>query len=293
MEQTIELRKQRDFGQIINDSFTFLKQNFKPLFRTLFIICGFLILIGIISSIFYYYNIGSSFNININSPEARSKPLMVIITAFLTAFTVLLAQAFIQLTTICYISVYLQKTGKTPSLAEVWGYFKYFLLRALGSSIVTITLFFIGCIFCLIPGIYLLPIFSLIIPIIVIENTSFGYAFSASFRLIKNNWWLVFGVIFVMGFMVWIAHVIVDIPLTFITLGDKFLPVLNGIKLPIVIVSSIIKNVLSFAYVIPTIAIALCYFSLSEEKDSTGLMDRIDKLGKAEDNQPQFPAEEF
>lgn len=293
MEQTIELRKQRDFGQIINDSFTFLKQNFKPLFRVLFVICGFLILLGIISSIFYYYNLGSSFNVSANTYDAQSKPYMIILTALLTAFTVLLAQAFIQLTTICYISVYLQKTSKTPSLAEVWGYFKYFILRALGSSIITIILFMIGCMFCLIPGIYVLPIFALIIPIIVIENASFGYAFSASFRLIKNNWWLVFGVIFVMGFIVWIANTIVSIPLTLVSVGDKFLPFLKGVKLPVVIISSIIKNVLSFAYVLPTIAIALCYFSLSEEKDSTGLMDRIDRLGKAEDNQPQFPAEEF
>jgi hypothetical protein len=36
----IEFKKRRDFGQVINDTFTFMRQNFKPLIKTYFTFCG-------------------------------------------------------------------------------------------------------------------------------------------------------------------------------------------------------------------------------------------------------------
>jgi hypothetical protein len=291
MKQPIELRKLRDFGQIINDSFTFLKENFKPLFKSLFIICGFFILVGIVSTVFTYMNISTVFNLNINS-YAQSKPLEYFISAFVSAFILLITQAFIYLVTLCYISVYLQKNNATPTLEEVWGYFRYYFFRVLGSTILIYFILIIGFMLCIIPGIYLAPVSYLIIPIIVIENSSFGYAFNKSFRLIKNNWWLVFGVIFIMSLIVGVASSIVSLPITIITLGDRFLS-LKGFKLPLLIVFSVLRNILLLAYVLPAIAVCLCYFNLAEEKDGTGLLDRIGKLGKSNDDQTTLPAEEF
>jgi hypothetical protein len=149
-----------------------------------------------------------------------------------------------------------------------------------------------GFVFCIIPAIYLGTVFHLIIPIIVIENSSFGYTFSKSFRLIKNNWWLVFGVIFIMSLIVGVSAYIASIPLTIISVGNKFLS-LSNFKLPLILIFSVLHNVLSLAYVLPAIAVCLCYFNLAEEKDGTGLLDRIGKLGTANDDQTNLPAEEF
>lgn len=226
MKQPIELRRLRDFGQIINDSFTFLKENFKPLFRSLLIICGFFILISFISMVFAYLNVTNIFTTNFNfdtkSYDSTYKPLSIFISAFISAFIVVFTQAFIILVTMCYISVYLQKGNTTPNLAETWGYFRYYFWRVLGSGILIFLLLMIGTMICLIPGIYMFPILYLIIPIIVIENCSFGYAFNKSFRLIKNNWWLVFGVIFIMLLIVGIAGFIVSIPISLFAKGGAF-----------------------------------------------------------------------
>jgi hypothetical protein len=292
MKQPIELRRLRDFGQIVNDSFTFLKENFKPLFKALFVICGFFILIGIISTVFTYMNMSSMFNMDMNSYDAQSKPLEYFVGAMVSAFVLLLTQAFIYLVTLCYISVYLQKNNTTPTLAEVWGYFRYYFFRVLGSSILIYFIIIIGFIFCIIPGIYLGTVCALIIPIIVIENSSFGYAFNKSFRIIKNNWWLVFGVIFVMSLIVGVAGSIAGVPISIITVGDKFLS-LKGFKLPLLIIFSVLRNILLLAYVLPAIAVCLCYFNLAEEKEGTGLLGRIEKLGKSNDDQSTLPAEEF
>ncbi|MFI5139851.1 MAG: hypothetical protein ACHQIM_18660 [Sphingobacteriales bacterium] len=292
MKQSIELRKLRDFGQIINDSFTFLKENFKPLFKSLFIICGFFIVIGIISTVFTYMNFSTVFKFDMNSYDAQTQPMTYFISFFVMGLVAVLAQAFIHLVTLCYISVYLQKNNTTPTLAEVWGYFRFYFFRVLGSGILIFFLIAVGFVLCIIPGIYMMVVCYLIIPTIVIENSSFSYAFNKSFRLIKNNWWLVFGVVFIMSLIVGIASSIVSMPITLVTLGDKFLP-LKGLKLPLIIISSVLKNILLLAYVLPAIAVCLCYFNLAEEKDGTGLLDRIEKIGKDNDEQSTLPAEEF
>jgi hypothetical protein len=292
MKQPIELRRLRDFGQIINDSFTFLKENFKPLFKALLIICGFFIVVGSVSSVFTYMNMTTVFNFDVNSYDAAAKPLSFIINALVNALILILTQAFIHLVTLCYISVYLQKNNTTPTLPEVWGYFKYYFLRVLGSGLLLFFLLIIGILFCIFPGVYLMPITYLVIPVIVIENSSFRYAFTKSFRLIKNNWWLVFGVIFIMSLIVSIASSIVSIPITIITMGGKFLS-LKSFTLPLIIIFSVLRNVLMLAYVLPAIAVCLCYFNLTEEKDGTGLLDRIEKLGKSNDDQSTLPAEEY
>jgi hypothetical protein len=291
MKQPIELRKVRDFGQTINDSFTFFKENLKPLLKALFVICGFFIVIGCISTASTYLNMSSFYGMDSNRFDS-AKPMAYIINVLINAFIVLLTQAFIHLTTLCYISVYLEKNNTTPTLPEVWGYFRYYFFRVLGSSIVIFLLLMTGFVFCVIPGIYLMPIVYLIIPIIVIENSSFGYAFNKSFRIIKENWWMVFGVIFIMSLIISISGSIASIPLTVIGMGGKFLS-LKSFQLPLIIIFSILHNMIMLAYALPAIAICMCYFSLSEQKDGTGLLGRIDRIGKDNDDAPPLPSEEY
>jgi hypothetical protein len=292
MKQPIELRRLRDFGQIITDSFTFLKENFKPLFIALLITCGFFIILGTISSVFAYMKMTSVFTFDLNSYNAQAYSVSYILSIIINAFILILTQAFIHLITICYISVYIQKNNTQPTLAEVWGYFKFYFFRVFGSGILLIILSAIGFMLCIIPGIYLMPIFYLIIPIIVIENTSFGYAFNKSFRLIKDNWWLVFGVIFITSLIVSIAASFVSIPISVITVGSKFLS-LKSYTLPLLIIFSTLRNILNLAYALPAIAICLCYFNLAEQKEGTGLLDRIEKLGKNNDDNSSLPAEQY
>lgn len=291
-QQPIELRRIRDFGQVISDTFAFLKENLKPLLKVLIIICGFFILIGIISTVFTYMNITSVFNFEPNTYDFETKQYSYLLNVFITVFILALSQGFIFLTTLCYISVYLQKNNQTPTLPEVWGYFKFYFFRVLLSGILISILLMVGTMFCLIPGIWLFPILYLIIPIIIMENTSFSYAFNKSFRLIKENWWFVFGVIFVLFIIVWVINSCVGIPLSLFTTGSKFFT-LKSFKLPVIIVLSVLRNILLISYVLPAIGLSLCYFTLAEQKDGTGLLDRIEKLGKDDENNAPLPAEEY
>src|SRR5688500_1783125 len=58
-EQKIQLRKLRDFGENFNDTFLFLRQNFKPLLRSFFAISS-IVMVGL--AIFYGINQSRSFS---------------------------------------------------------------------------------------------------------------------------------------------------------------------------------------------------------------------------------------
>jgi hypothetical protein len=293
MNQPIELRKSRDFGQVINDSFTFFKENFKPLITALLIISGLFLVAETVANVASSLSMIDMYSSNTdNSQLFESHGISYIITSLINSLLVVLLQSFIHLTTLCYISVYLQKGNKQPTFAEVWGYFKYYFLRAIGSGFLLLILACVAFVAFIIPFIYLMPVFYLIIPIMIIENASFKYAYNKSFRLIKENWWFVFGVIFVMGLIVGMAAGIVSLPITIITAGSKFFS-LKSFNVPVIIVFSILHSLITLAYSLHSVAVSMCYFTLTEQKEGLGLLDRIEKLGKPDNTDTGLPAEEY
>jgi len=290
MRQPIELRRVRDFGQVINDSFAFFKENLKPLFASLLIICGFFIVLSCITSISTYLKLSDIYSGRLENLQDGG--ISYAVSLMINVFVMVMEQACIHLVTLCYISVYLQKNNNKPTFAEVWGYFKYYFFRVLGSSILVSIMAGIGFVLCIIPGIYLTPIMSLIVPAIVIENASFSYAFNKSFRLIKENWWSVFGVLFIMWIIVAIANSMADYPITFVAMGERFLS-LKTFRVPIIVFFSIMRSILMLTYVLPGIAVAICYLNLTEQKEGVGLLSRIERFGMAVDERPDLPTEEY
>lgn len=55
----------------------------------------------------------------------------------------------------------------------------------------------IGLLLLIIPGLYLLTIWSMLIPVIVLERRSVGEAFGRSQDIVRGNWWPMFGLILI------------------------------------------------------------------------------------------------
>ncbi|MEO3407141.1 hypothetical protein AAFN85_24705 [Mucilaginibacter sp. CAU 1740] len=289
MKYTIELRRIRDFGEIINDTFTFLKQNFKPLFSSLFLICGFFILAGTVATSFSQISIH---DIGSGGATEYDSNLTTGIGIIAGGFITVLGQFFIYLSTLCFVAVYNEKKGEKITVQDVWGYFKYYFFRSLWSGFLLILLACVGFVFCIIPGIYLFNVFYLVLPIMVMENASFNYSFNKSFKLIKDYWWTIFGIIFVCSIIVSVGSSIVTVPLTLMS-GLRLFIKFKYISWPIIIFLSMLQNILMLSYTIPTIAIALSYFSLQERKDGTGIMERIEAFGSHADKPDDLPAEQY
>jgi hypothetical protein len=298
MEPNIELAKPRDFGEIISDTFVFIRQNFKELLKNFFVFCGFFILASMALAMVQQFQLRSIINATTaNTPptfQSRFSGFWLTWT-FTMAFALLMYTAS-TLTIICYVTLYKQKGNIAPTTEEIWAYFKYYFLRTALGVFITAIIVMVGFMLCILPGIWLFPIMGLIFPIMIIENTSFGYAFSRSFNLIKDNWWVTAGTILVVWIIAYVMIFVIMIPASAINITETLLrpKVMHAISTWQIIVSVIVQQLAQIILIIPTVALTICYFNLAESKDGTSLLDRINKFGG---ENPQInnnlPSEEY
>ncbi|MDN3587389.1 hypothetical protein QWY86_11960 [Pedobacter aquatilis] len=286
----IEFKKIRDFGQIINDTFTFVRQNFKPLVKTYFIFSGLFMIAGMLAMLLQQYKMVNIVN-NLDGFRNRGFGAGLYgLEYFLAILFSLAGYASTTVATLSYIAIYVQKGNLTPTTDEVWGYFKYYFFRIFGSSLLLGLLLAVGFLFCLLPGFWLMPIISLVFPIIVIENGTIGYAFNRSFKLIKDNFWITFGTLFIIWIIVYACMSFVVLPTTLFSMLGLFSGSKPQMSLTFTMLGTVIQYLCQVCTVIPIITIALSYFSLVEQKESAGLMQRISTFGNEEkpvDNRPE------
>jgi hypothetical protein len=283
MQEKIELNRVRTFSEIIEDSIQFFKQTWKPLLKAYFTICGFFLAASFIVGIF---NTASTLQ-----HTARGESIFTF-TYFMSLLFGLLDYLLITLTTLCFIALYKEKGNEPPTVAEVWSYIKFYFFRILGSSIALFALICAGAVCCIIPGIYLGVVFSLTLPIMVMENTTLSYAFNRSFQLIKDNWWFTFGVGFVIQIILVAVMFAVTVPIMLITYAATIFTntsILNVYSYAIVVSTHIVQ----FLYLLPLIGLTLTYFSLTEIKDDGTLLQRIMMIGKSSTDVYESPTEEY
>lgn len=298
IEPKIEFRQVRDFSQTINDSFTFIKQNFKNLIRPLIYICGFFIIATMASAVMQQLKtvrllgLAKASTTKTYSTEFSSYAFGVEYV-LLILFSVLTVGA-IYLVTYCYIKLYKDRHNSPPSAEEVWLAFKRNALRYFIAMILLSILSVIGFLFCLIPGFYLLPIVTLALPIMVMEEKGIADSFSRSMELLKDNWWKTFGLILISGLIAYFSMGILGLPGVLLNVFALFLEDSPNLVLAGSIFSSLLTGISQIIYILPAIVSALWYYSLSEEKDGLGLFERIENFGSNERNdQNDLPKEEY
>ncbi|OOQ58472.1 hypothetical protein [Mucilaginibacter pedocola] len=298
MENNIELAKPRDFGEIIGDTFVFIRQNFKELMKNFFIFCSFFMIASAINMSMMQIRI-QQFTRGLQTGEPASPTTFESISDFFINWVFVMVFGLCMFATnmlviVCYIALYKQKGNVAPTTQELWAYFKYYFFRMLLSVFLIVIMLTVAYMVCLIPGVWLFPIFGLIFPIIVIENGSFGYAFSRAFKLISNNWWVTAGAVLIVWIIAYCMVMVLSIPASAMNMASVFLhpgkmPVLSNVQ---IIVTTVLQQLMQVFFIIPTIGICLCYFNLTETKEGTSLLERIDKFGQ-QPNTPNLPTEEY
>lgn len=214
----------------------------------------------------------------------------------LLAFFTAMQYVMVSVTVLCFMTLYKEKRGEVPTVEEMWGYIKFYFLRILGSNIVLYLLIGLGLVLCLLPGIYLGVVFVLVAPIMIMENASFGYAFNQSFKLIRDNWWVTFGVIVVIDIILYVLNLVVTLPTSILGAGTVIQHLIKGtpghaLSLPIIIISAIMQSFSYFFHILMVVAVGLCYFNLSESKEGTTLISRIDEFGSTQQDPGPQPEE--
>ncbi|MCY2688112.1 hypothetical protein [Salinimicrobium sp. TH3] len=286
MSQPIEFRKQRELGDIITDTFKFLRQNLKPLFMDIFKITGPVFVI-LILAIGYYSYLGMDLLSNpflVETSEINVETFFIsvfILFVSLLAFYVLLYN-----TVLHYIKSYIENSGEVDH-SQVSRGVKQDFGSMLGLVILIGIITVFGLMLCFFPGVYVWVPLSLAPAMLIFARTSVMDSISYSFSLIKDNWWTTFFTLFVITLLIYIIGLIFQFPLMIYMFIKALVMSQEGsIANPADVVDwvYVFFNVLSslFQYllsVIGVVASAFIYYHLDEKKNATGTYERISNLG--------------
>ncbi|MHA7057746.1 hypothetical protein ACWGOQ_0011035 [Aquimarina sp. M1] len=285
----IEFKKKRELGEILTDTFAFLRTNFKSIFSVLVKTCLIpfvLLLIAVgyqgyaASSIFdnfdfYNSNIFSSGNILFSY-------LLVFITSgvFYSSFfgaTMILIKEYID-------------NGGAISEQKVVTEFKDQFSKIIGLGLVGFIIVTTSLFLCILPVLYFFIPMNLIFAIMIFRNKSIGDSLSESFEIIKSEFWITFATYLVIMILLYIISLIISIPIIIYTFFKTFTAATEGGVADLsafkdwwfILLNTILSGLQYLLVVIIAISTAFIYFNLNERKHHTGTLEQIDSLGKPE-----------
>jgi hypothetical protein len=321
--RAIEFQRARDFGKKLNATFEFIRQNFKPLGKSILFIAGPPVLVGsIIAGSFMgeFLSLGLTAQSN---PEALSSYFLTVSfwTQMMLMFVFLTISFVVAIATInCYLILYDQRKTNQIEVSEVWDKVRNAFWPYLGSSILFFVLFIIAYVILLIPifilanisgvlvvfgvlfvigGIvFLLFSSSLTFFIQLYENKNFLDAVGRSFKLVNNGkWWSTFGLIMVLYLIMMTVSYVFIIPYYAVLFTNTLHSVSTATevepssswKIWTIVFFTLYYMAQMIMYALPNVGIAFQYFNLVELKEAKGLMNQIENLGQSStpDNRPQ------
>jgi hypothetical protein len=283
--QKMELRKLRNFSDNINDTFQFIKQEFKPLFGCYIAICGiFIVLSSVIGGIYQRDSMVGFMRIFKGLDyQQRGFGDMFNFNYFLILFFGTISYVIMHIVIAVYFKLYAQKGKVSPTIEEVWKATLRFIIPIFFYSIIYGIITFVSVFFCIVPFFYFAVVFAPFTMIYVVEEVSFTDGFSRCFSLIRDNYWEALGIYFVSYLIYSISAGIVGIVVSLFAGGISYLTT-KDIAAVTGIVTGTLNIFTHIFYVIFAVSVAFNYYNLVERLDGSGLLERIDSLGSNQDN---------
>ena len=304
----IEFRKQRELGQIIGDTFKFLRKNTKGLFKV-FVRVALLPFIFLIGAVAYYtYSVAGS-NPLLDFGQGNIDLGGMIISVILLLIAVMVYTGVLYGLVSEYIKSYSDTNGNPDLDAVVQAMKDRFTNYILLSFAQTLGLAGIAVV-CVLPGVFVMSstpvlgvflILAAFVPIVYIAvrwttvfssmthsgNTVMG-SFQESVLLIKDHWWITLFTIFIQALLMYVISFVFQLPLVFYTIFKMFTMiqesslsdpsmVFDGVYVVLQTLASAVSYML---YIIMAITLNLIYFNLHERKTQRGSLDAIDSIGQ-------------
>ena len=267
IEKEIKFRKNRELGEIISDSFEFLKQEYKPLAKILITyVLPFLVLYGFVQVYFQKNIIG---NFDLSDPESLMEDIGPFYkNFFLFSLFGIFVQSLLVSTFYSYIEIYIKKGKANFELTEITPYLFSNGLLALSAGLVWFVVTMFGLILCILPGIYFANTFSLVIFIILFERKGLSSALSRSWNLVNTQWWNTLLLCLVGIVIIWVIGFVLSIPSMILGVGIN---VHNTLETGTIdqpqwywVLIGINTVISSLFWIIPYTFLAFQYFNLDE-----------------------------
>lgn len=277
----IELRQERDFSEKINATFHFTVQHVRPLGLCLLYFVTPLTLLAGIAGGLYQSNVLALAKGHTSDPTPGTFGLFTRMFSVEYGVTLLLsslAGLLLTLTVYAYLVNY-EETGQPSTPEQTWARLRRSLLPSIGLSVLYLLSVLLGVALCLLPGIYLGVAFSMGYLVLLREGLGITASLGRSYRLVQDQWWSTFGLIFVMWLIAAMAAGILALP-TYLLTFLSMLKVVEGDNAVLLILATILSTTGSvFFQAVVVIATAFQYYNLVEKKEGIGLMQRIAEIG--------------
>ncbi|KJF41766.1 hypothetical protein [Draconibacterium sediminis] len=273
MEQKdIRFRKQRDLGVVISDSFDFLKQEAKPIFRMIGIYVLPFVVLYAGAQVYFQRNVLSQFDLtNPESLMADIGPFYQ--NLFMFMFFGLFVQSLLMGTYYSYLEAYIKHGKGNFHLTDISSKFFSNSLLALGANFIFVIMVFFGAMMCIVPGLYFANTFSLLVFILIFEKKGISDALNRSWKLVNSSWWNTLLINLIAVVIVYAVGIVLSIPSLIMGVSSTIFSteITNPADYPnwywvLNAISSVITTVL---LVIPFTFQAFQYFNLAERNDPT------------------------
>lgn len=287
MNTYIEFKKQRELGDIISDTFGFIRSEFKPFFKTVLQISGPYLVFFLLSLAFYLYSIGSIFNFN-NPNLSTFSPFLTVLAVLLLVISALLAYTVATSVVLHYIKSYIANKGMVD-VEEIRQNTKSTFFGILGLNVVKWFVLLLSAMLCLLPILYFMVPMYIVLCIFIYEDKDVSDSFSHSFNLIKQEFWITFFTIILIGIIIAIAGFAFGLPATiysYIKMGifsGEVDPAntFSSLYDPVLIILNLFSYFIQFLLnLISVVGSAFIYFNLNERKNFTGTYERIQSIGQ-------------
>jgi len=285
-----EFKRVREFGDLFSDTFAFISNHWKSFFGGFFKLAWPFILIALIGNTYYQVEATGNF-----FDEAFTNPQnpFSFFTNFIPSILLLAISSFLlTVVSYSYVNLYIKAfidNKEEIDLQNIQNEMYNKLLSISGLQILVFLSVFVGLIFCLLPGIYLLVPLSFALSVYLFENKSVTDAYAHTFQLIRDNWWITFAAIIVMSIIIAFAGGIFQLPAFIYTIikgatsfqetnpQEAFNSISNDyVMIALNAIASFATYILNLAFIIMTVYI---YFNLNERQFGTGSFEQIDEIG--------------
>lgn len=314
-KRIFQLRKARDFSQKLEGTFDFIRVTAKPLFKSLFFFTSPFVLVGT----FLFSNLFSSvMAMSTNATSGVEPDLAATMSIGLSAlgFMFLMVFAGTMVISVIYANIRLYEIQQNADFTskDVWDKTKVMYWPIFASTFLYGVIFFVAYMIIIIPTSLILSFLSLLlIPVIylvfafflvmmfialpsqIFGRKSIGGAVSHSYKLLKGKWWSSLGLMILLMIIYNVVTVVFSLPFYVTTIFNMvsaievdlmeetptYMLLLNYLFGAILLTGSFIT------YSIPIVGMTLQYFNLSEIKEATSLIQRIDSFGEAEEEEEE------
>lgn len=285
----IDYYVERRFGEKVNATFEFFRENWRRLFKIILIIDGPLVLLFGVSYVFFLSNQFLSTSGVAPSEELATQSedysvFVLFISGFFMVFTFFaILYRYMKL----YESFSPEEIKVKMILKTILPDTGIFFLLYLIVAIMLVAGFFI----LLIPGIYLSVVLTLAFPILIFEDYNIFRAIKRAFHLIHDHWWSTFGLLLIMYIIQTSVGSLFILPMYSYSIYEMVsarqvgeVPFTQSTFKSILIMSLMMLFYLGaiFTYCLGVIASTFQYFNLREKREAVGLLARINKAESAQ-----------